>query len=237
LADEYGLEYLGFLSLTFSAADELGRPKSIKEAQRRFHSLMNWLALQFRGGIVVWELHKDGTIHFHALVVCDEDIRTGFDFEEVGNRDYRSVSHWLRAMWATLRVRLPEFHFGRHELKPVRTNGEGVGRYLGNYIVKHYDSRLPEDRGARIVRFFGCARTGRRMFASGPKAFKWATENAVKFQLGVTVLARSVGLTRTGLKTFVTELLGEKAGPRWAYVLRGTIWRMGVQEWMEPGRW
>jgi hypothetical protein len=75
------------------------------------------------------------------------------------------------------------------------------------------------------------------MFASGPKAFKWATENAVKFQLGVTVLARSVGLTRTGLKTFVTELLGEKAGPRWAYVLRGTIWRMGVQEWMEPGRW
>jgi hypothetical protein len=226
LADEYGLEYLGFLSLTFSAADELGRPKSIKEAQRRFHSLMNWLALQFRGGIVVWELHKDGTIHFHALVVCDEDIRTGFDFEEVGNRDYRSVSHWLRAMWATLRVRLPEFHFGRHELKPVRTNGEGVGRYLGNYIVKHYDSRLPEDRGARIVRFFGCARTGRRMFASGPKAFKWATENAVKFQLGVTVLARSVGLTRTGLKTFVTELLGEKAGPRWAYVLR-----------MAPGRW
>jgi hypothetical protein len=64
----------------------------------------------------------------------------------------------------------------------------------------------------------------------------WATANAVKFQLGVTTLARSVGLTMAGLKTFVTGLLGEKAGPRWAYILRGIIWKTGVQEWMEPGR-
>jgi hypothetical protein len=141
-------------------------------------------------------------------------------------------------MWATLRVRLPEFHFGRHELKPVKTNADGVGRYLGKYIVKHYDNRLPEDRGARIVRFFGCAMTGRRMFASGPKAFKCPSKNAVKFQLGVTALARSVGLTRAGLKAFVTGLLGKKAGLCWAYALGRQSGGWGFRNgWSLGGAW
>ena len=87
-------------------------------------------------------------------------LTNGFDFEAVENKDYRSACLWLRAMWATLRVRLPEFHFGRHELKPVRTNAEGVGRYLGKYIVKHYDNRLPEDGGGADCAVFWVCEDG-----------------------------------------------------------------------------
>jgi len=44
------------------------------------------------------------------------------------------------------------YRFGRTELLPVKTNSKGLARYVGKYIAKHIDSRLPEDKGYRPIR-------------------------------------------------------------------------------------
>ena len=51
--------------------------------------------------------HRGNAVHYHLLVVCPDDIRTGFDFEAIQRRDYRSASSTLRGMWSTLRDVLP----------------------------------------------------------------------------------------------------------------------------------
>ena len=214
LAREYGVEKLGFLTLSFPDA-----VFSISEAQRRYHSLLtNFLSKHFKGGIVVWERFDHG-IHWHILVVAGEDIRTGFDFEAVKRRDYRSASHYLRAMWATLRVVLPEYEFGRHELLPVRTVAEAIGRYLGKYIAKHCECKLDIDRGARIVRFFGCAKSGRVASAQ----FAWANGRARIWRLGVGAFAEHFGVTWSDLSRI--------GGARWAFHLGKDIYHRGLMVW------
>lgn len=226
LARNYGLERLGFLTLSFVDA-----VYSIREAQRRYHSLLtNFLSANFGGGIVVWERFNHG-IHFHLLVVCDEDIKTGFDFEAVKRRDYRSVCPWLRAMWATLRVVLPEYGrpeigepgFGRHELLPIRTEAEAVGRYLGKYISKHLECKLDIDRGAKIVRFFGCARVGRVASAQ----FAWANGRSYIWRLGVGAFAEHFRVTWSDLSRI--------GGARWAFHLGRAIFDRGLREFVKGG--
>lgn len=214
LARDYGLEKLGFLTLTFAEKVE-----SLFEAQRRFHSLLtNVLSKHFKGGITVWERFEHG-IHFHVLVVCEQDIRTGLDFGAVAAGDYRSASDYLRAMWAFLRVALPHFNFGRHELLPVRVSAEAVGKYLGKYISKHLACKLDCDSGARIVRFFGCARIGRVAGAQ----MMWAEGRSYVYRLGVGAFAARFGVTWEDMRRI--------GGPRWAFHLGETFWRMGLTVW------
>lgn len=216
LAKVYGLERLGFLTLSFQDS-----VFSIQEAQRRFHSaLTNCLSRHFKGGLTVWERFDHG-IHFHLLVVLDEDIRTGFDFEAVKRRDYRSASHYLRALWATLRVCLPDYQFGRHELLPIRTVAEAVGRYLGKYLSKHLDCKLDKDKGARIVRFFGVAKYGRVASAQ----FGWANGRSYIWRLGVGAFAEHFRVSWSGLSRI--------GGPRWAFHLGKAIFDRGLARWKE----
>ena len=220
LAKTYSVERLGFLTLTFR--DDVG---SIHEAQRRFHSLLtNCLSQHFKGGITVWERFGHG-IHFHMIVVVDEDIRTGFDFEAVKRKDYRSACLYLREMWATLRVVLPEYDFGRHELLAVRTTAEAVGRYVGKYISKHYEQRREEDRGARIVRFWGVAKQNRCASAQ----FAWVDGRAAIWRLGVKAfVGYNQNFSCGGMGWEGLRILG---GPRWAFHLGREIWRLGVEVW------
>ncbi|WP_052678194.1 rolling circle replication-associated protein [Escherichia coli] len=75
LCSKFGIENLGFLTLTFR--DHVLDPK---EAQRRFNSLRtNVLRERYQADIRVVERQKSGRIHYHLLVVIGEDIRTGFD--------------------------------------------------------------------------------------------------------------------------------------------------------------
>jgi hypothetical protein len=37
----------------------------------------------------------------------------------------------------------------------VKSNAEGISRYVGKYISKHVTQRRAEDKGARVVRFIG----------------------------------------------------------------------------------
>jgi hypothetical protein len=103
---------------------------------------------------------KFGRLHFHLVVVCREDVRTGFDFGGIKKRDYKSASEYLRGEWAFWREACPKFNFGRCELLPVRTDAERAARYVARYIARHLRARFPDDKRARLVSFADNAREG-----------------------------------------------------------------------------
>lgn len=199
--DRFGLERVGFLTLTFPQAVRCQR-----EAQRRFNSLRTGvLCKRYRAWIVVKERHKKGGWHYHLLVAVDSDIRTGCDFEAFGRRDYRSAPGTLREEWAFLRDVLKRYGFGRHELLPVKSTAEGIGFYVGKYISKHLGQRRDEDKGVRLVEYSRAARNMTTKFA-------WNTDGAKKWRDQVMLFARTMGVESY-------EGLGEQFGQNWAYML------------------
>jgi hypothetical protein len=152
----WGLEQLGFMTHTFA-----GKAPTIKEARRRWRSLRaNALDGRYLSWLCVVQRGKFGRLHFHLVVVCRQDIRTGFDFKTVKRRDYRSASEYLRGEWAFWREACPKYNFGRCELLPVRTDAERASRYVARYIARHLRARFPEDKRARLISFADNAREG-----------------------------------------------------------------------------
>jgi hypothetical protein len=208
LARDYGIEHLGFLTLTF--ADEV---LALKEANRRFNCLNTGvLKGRYVRAVVVPERQKSGRVHFHLLVVLGADIRSGADFEAFERGDYRSANPALRAEWAFWRVTAPRYGFGRHELLPVKSNSQGIARYVGKYISKHVRERLDTDKGARLVRYLGYGRTGRKASCR----LAWNTDNAWLWRHKLAAFAGRQGARDT-------DDLVKLFGPRWAYRLYDSI--------------
>lgn len=210
MAEKYGLERLGFLTLTF--ADLV---LDAREAQRRFNSLAtNVLKHRYETWLNVLERHGSGRVHFHLLVVLSQDIRTGFDFSGIAAHDYRSASPFLRSEWAFWRRTAKPYGFGRTELLPIRSNAEGIGRYVGKYLGKHMAQRKEEDKGVRLVRYSNRAR-------HCVTRFSWANDGAKEWRRKVQAFAwmmfEAQGITPT------MQGLREALGPRWAYHWREFI--------------
>lgn len=207
---KYGIERLGFLTLTFK--DHVTDPK---EAQRRQHSLRtNVLRKRYEAVVRVYERQMSGRIHYHFVVVLKDDIRTGFDFDAVRRKDYRSASPALRAEWAFWRKTAPRYRFGpRVELLPVRVNAEAISRYVGGYISKHVHIREVRDKGVRLVSITRGAKVGTTKFS-------WVNENARRWRRGVSVFAERHGITSYAQLSAVF-------GPRWAYHHRDSIFASG----------
>lgn len=210
MAEKWGLERLGFLTLTF--ADHV---TDIREAQRRFNSLQtNVIKPRYPAWLGVWERQKSGRIHFHLLVVMLSDIRTGFDWDDIARGKYTSASPALRSEWAFWRRTAKAYRFGRTELLPIRSTDEGIGRYVGKYIGKHHGNRVDEDKGARLVRYSRGARMATTRFAwATPGAAAW--RNKVKRFAQIMAKARGCPPTMNGLAAAL--------GPRWAYNWREFI--------------
>ena len=221
LAKQYGIERLGFLTLTF--ADLV---LELKEANRRFNSLNSHVIKErYRRAIKVPERQRSRRLHFHLVIVLDADIRTGFDFEAVKRRDYRSVSSALRAEWAFWRnTAAPAYGFGRTELKPVRSTAEGIARYVGGYIGKHVREREDTDKGARLVSYIGFGYGGRRASCR----FGWNNDNGWLWRHKLAAYAE-----RNGARD--TEDLAKLFGPRWAYRLQAEILAERLDE-VHPSR-
>lgn len=153
LAKKYGIERLGFLTLTFekNGSDFL---TDGHEAQRRFNSLVtNVFRDRYPERIRVRERHKNGAIHYHLLIVLPHDIRTCFDFDGVANRDYSTASDYLKKEWAFLRKTMKSYGFGRSELLPIKSTSEGISRYVGKYLSKNVQTRTEGDKGFRLVEY------------------------------------------------------------------------------------
>lgn len=213
LAERFGLEKLGFLTLTFR-----DHVTDIKEAQRRFNSLRTGiLTKRYAAFITVVERMASGRIHFHLLVVCAQDIRSGFDFAAVKRKDYRTANAWLRQEWGFWRRTAPDYGFGRTELMPVKSNAEGLAKYLGKYIAKHIGNRRPEDKGARLVRY---SVSGRQVGTNFAFVSPRATVNRRKL----------AGLSAfNGIKG--PEGWKRKLGRHWFYHLKDLVAKFPLDAW------
>lgn len=226
LAKEFGLEKLGFLTLTFPPGKA---QHDLREAQRRFNSLnTHVLKGRYRRAIGVWERSPRGLIHFHLLVVLNVDIRTGFDFEAASNEAlpvrerYKSACKSLKMEWRFWHRIASRYGFGRHELLPIRSTVEGIRRYIGKYVGKHINQREKRDIGAKVVRFIGYARGARRYHAQ----FAWRTPNAIIWRRKVAAFAKSVHADDM-------DQLKEMFGPRWCYAFAPTIMAMEVDHFVD----
>jgi len=221
LAKDFGIERLGFLTLTFS-----DHVQDIREAQRRFNSLNSHvLRVRYPRSIGVWERQSSGRIHFHLVVVLPSDIKTGFDFAGIAKRDYRSANAVLRSEWAFWRRTAPRYRFGRTELLPVKSTAEGIARYVGGYVKKHIGERLERDKGARTIRFLGF-KPGERRWSG---RFSWANENAWLWRQKLKQFA-----ARSGLKDM--DDLRAVFGHRWAHFLAPTIMAEKLIHGVYPSR-
>jgi hypothetical protein len=205
---KYGIERVGFLTLTF--ADQV---TDIREAQRRYNSLANHvLRHRYQETIAIVERMKSGRLHFHLLVAMWADIRAGVDFDAVKRGDYRSANSALRAEWAFWRRTAKRYGFGRTELMPIRTCEEAVGRYMGWYLTKHMGARKQEDKGAHLVRYSGARVATTRIAGVGPRSWLWRKKTAN--------FARRMGFTDED--TF-TEWARATYGCHWQYRLMDVI--------------
>lgn len=216
LADTYGIERIGFLTLTFR--DDVQDPK---EAQRRFNSLATHvLRSRYASYIRVLERQKSGRIHYHLLVVLNTDIRTGFDFKAINKHDYRSAGQGLRDEWAFWRETARLFGFGRTELLPIRSTDVAIARYVGKYISKHVAARQDRDKGIRLVEYSRGARVA-------STRYQFMTAGAALWRLQLAAFARIVA-EREGLSEVRYEDLAALLGASWAYNNREFIRQLPV---------
>jgi len=203
--DKYGLENVGFLTLTFR-----DNVRDNKEAGRRFNNMNGeFLSEHFGGWMLVKERQKRGAWHYHLLVDCKTDIRTGIDFNAIKSGDYSSASAGLRRLWSLLRKELPKYNFGRAELLPIRSNSEGLARYVGKYIAKHVGGRIDEDKG---VRLFSCSKG----FKAANTCFMWHSVGSWLWRQKVKAWAHSSGVLHY-------EDIKKVFGNKWAWKYAGFI--------------
>ena len=209
---EYGIEYLGFLTLTFS--EHITCPK---EAQKRLNSLLSHvIKRRYREYVGVMERQKSGRIHYHLLVVLNYDIRTGFDWDEVAKGNYSSAGFELRREWAFWRRTSKSYRFGRTELLPVKTNVEAMAKYVGKYIGKAIEARNPDDKGVRLVRYSRGAR-------AGTTRFQFHCDGSSEWRRKVATFAALVQTYCPEEKITELEDLSRLLGKRWAYYHRQSI--------------
>ena len=210
MAEKYGIEKLGFLTLTFPY-----HVTCMKEAQRRFNSLnSHFLNSHYYAHVAVKERHKNERIHFHLVVVLDEDIRTGFDFEALAKRDYSSANKRLKKEWALVRRVVKKYGFGRTELLPIKSTAEGISRYVGKYISKNVQCRPDRDKGTRLVNYSGDSRLANtRMTLVNQGSENWRHKCQLFAEAQSEYLNEKIDFEN------ISEILGK----RWAYKYRDSI--------------
>lgn len=232
MVDQFGIEKIGFLTLTFS------KHLSLKEANRRFNSFATHVGNDlFSAWMNVREFTFQGRPHMHLAVAVLEDIRIGFDFEnylEMAQltknprtgvkfkaeiqRLSRSLnpSPHLRFLWSELRRELPKYGFGRHELLPIRKCAEAFALYVGGYIRKSVEARPPEAKGARLISYskdFDRVVRGHQ--------WQWNTPRTRLWRVRLRIFAEYHGLTDF-------SQLKETFGPKWAFWLAPIIHRVNL---------
>lgn len=213
MARVHGLEKLGFFTLTFS--DHVTDPR---EAQRRYNSLnTNVLKKRYLDKVRVIERQKSGRLHYHLVVALAVDIRTGFDFQAIKQGNYRSANSFLRAEWAFWRATAKKYRFGRTELFPIESNSAAISKYVGKYISKHINNRLPEDKGVRLVEYSKGARDGTTKFA-------WVSAASWLWREKVRAWAFSQGLMNE-------DEVRSVFGKHWAWKCRRSIMKFPLDMW------
>ena len=223
--DVVGVNRVGFLTLTTPDVCSYWDRDGWAEGQRRFHSFMSGAYRDiFKGGryVVVLEPQRRGAVHWHMLVECPGDIRTGVDFDQFMAGDYSSASPLLRGLWAQLRERLEAYGLGRHELYPVRSERDAIAEYVWKYIGKSINREKAEGLLEGKSRPSRCRRVrySRGSWRSASANFAWA-ESGRQWRRAVGYVSAQLGFTST-------DDWRAKFGDRWCYGLGAMI--LGIYE-------
>ena len=222
LFKQYPLERIGFLTLTF--ADDV---QCHKEATKRLNSLITGvLRERYPMCIRVSERQSSGRWHFHLVVVCQQDIRRGVDFEAIKQRRYKDGANTaLRAEWAFWRNTAKNYGFGRTELLPVRKTGEALAAYVAKYISKGFAYRQQRDKGARLYSVIGGSRVCSSRFSFfSLKSYLWRQKVAMwaaSWSASLAKVAQSVNQSPIDALTY--DDLPILFGKRWAWRCRDDI--------------
>lgn len=225
--DLYGIENCAFLTLTF--------PDNVtdhREASRRFNN-MNRRYLSVHYGEWIWDRERQdrGAWHFHIIIQCKGDIRTGFDWDEYlswiadfkagKKRRLKTGNPFLRSLWEMNRRAFANYGFGRTEILPIRSSAEAVAKYVGKYIAKQIGQRPEEDKGVRLTSHSS------GFVACSPK-FSWNTDGGKMWRSNVRLLALF-------LKCGDIDDIGEKLGPGWPYRYKDAVLDIrGVLDGLPP---
>ncbi len=225
LFQKYPIERIGFLTFTF--ADDV---QCHKEATKRLNSLITGvLRERYAQCIRVSERQKTGRWHFHLVVVCQQDIRRGVDFQAIKERRYKDgANSALRAEWAFWRATAKKYRFGRTELLPVRKTGEALAAYVAKYISKGFAYRQSQDKGMRLYSVIGGSRACSSRFSFySLKAFVWRKKVAMwaaSWSSAFDAVAISGG--HTPAEPLGYDDLPSFFGKRWAWRYRDNIMAM-----------
>lgn len=213
--DTVGVERVGFLTLTTPDHLSYWNKAGWDEASKRYHNFMRRVLPSIFGDGFKWvkvmEPTIKGRIHFHLLVDCGEDIRTGVNWDAFAKGDYRSAPKALRKAWAILRERSSAYGMGRCELLPIRTNVEACKRYVGKYLnkglvqewgVNWTDTNKKRPAHSRRISYSQGWRVARSTFAWVDKGREW--------RKAVAYVASVMGFTHPS--EFVSQW-----GEKWAY--------------------
>jgi hypothetical protein len=225
---KHGIERVGVLTLSFGVPgsgkgsyETWALRQQAKEwdfVQNRWHSFCtNVVAKRYEDWICVFELHRDRVWHIHVVVSTKEDIRTGTNIEVLSN--YR-LPYWMRrgkhlrnevlaSEWKALREVSCKYRFGRVELLPIKKSAKAVGFYLGDYLVKTYNT-IPPGRRCRLVRF---SRNINRAISS---KFSIHGIGQLIYRTRLKIAARMLNFQEYGD-------FAEYFGSRWNYFLRNSI--------------
>ncbi len=131
--ERFGRNNVGVLTITTSS--ECLSARAFQEKWDPFRT--NVICRLFATGIWVRERQpRTGNWHAHAVVNLGWDVRTSFPFEQVSKGFYANVDPRLRDVWKRLRDKAARYNFGRTELLPIKSNGEGFAVYVTKYLWK-----------------------------------------------------------------------------------------------------
>jgi len=212
--DLIGIDRCGFLTLTFP--DNISCHKEAYERLRSFRTSFLRRHSFYGEWVCVKERQKRGAWHYHLLIDCGADIRSGVYWKQVSRANlsgfyYQScnIPAHLKELRKELLEVLPKYGFGRHELQPVRTSKEQVARYLAKYLSKGFKERRPDDKRVKLVTYSS------KWLRSSPK-FQWVNENSAKWRHQVRFFCHAHGFNDL-------DHLSEFCGSRWAYMLTDYI--------------
>ncbi len=225
LVENLGLERVGFLTLTTADTLNYWTREGWREALSRFANFRRRAVPTIFGSAARWvcvaEPQRRGAIHWHLVIECPGDIRTGVDFAAFKREDYSSAPKVLRSLWSQLRDFCPRYDLGRHELMPIRETGKTLANYVGKYITKSVQREWVEGK------FEGLRRPPKTRRVRYSQGWRVATTRIAWVNGGGRIWRQ--GLARLAKELNIKEMSGFKIlfGSRWAYFLGESIMAAG----------
>lgn len=212
-----GIERIAFVTLTTGQNHSYWTKEGWGAARSKFRSWScnrTGLASVFGPScdwVRVIEPQRRGAIHWHMLIDCGVDIRTGVDFEAFARGDYRTAGPVLRRMWASLRKSCKAYGFGRSSIEPIKSDKwEAAARYVGKYISKGIGREVQEFQCEGVLRPDHARRIG---YSAG---WKLANTNFAWVD-GGEIWRRGVGIFAEIMDCRDMNDLRWKVGKSWAY--------------------